>query len=271
MKKSWRNIGSRFPKRWDRWPPSSGREGGIPALHTKQYLETIWIHHFCRTYPPPTGSSMHVVQEDVPTGWHIPSEVVHDDMTKGRDLLTSIGSFFCRCLTSSAWIKPDFRPVLSKSSPWSIFTPLDALCIPPFIIISFPCLGSRHHYDPSILTVIYVLPGVFPTWFHWPLPSSLDPSSPPWGHLLLSSTSPLHWDHPSSSFKSHPQQTHGCLSSSAHLLRITHPGTESFHVIFTFIWQLWKIWMTHVLSTPWNIMQLLKWMHKAHVLTWRGS
>lgn len=41
---------------------------------------------------------MHVVQEDVPTGWHIPLEVVHDDMTKGRDLLTSIGSFFLQCL-----------------------------------------------------------------------------------------------------------------------------------------------------------------------------
>ena len=108
---------------------------------------------------------MRVVQEDVPTGWLIPSEVVHDDVTKGR-ALTSIGSFFRRCLTSSAWIKLGFLPVLSKSSPWSIFAPPDPLCLPPFIIIFFPCLGLRHHYDPTILTAIYVPLGGFPSWFH---------------------------------------------------------------------------------------------------------
>ena len=95
--------------------------------------------------------------------------------------------------------------------------------------------------------------------------TSVDSSSPPWGYLLLSSTSPLHWDHPVLNL------TH---SKHTGVFPVQHTYWESFIQVlrvFTFIWELWKIWMTHVSSMLWNIMQLLKWMHKAHVLIWRGS
>ena len=184
-------------------------------------------------------------------------------MTKGRDLLTSIGSFFLQCL-DQARLSPGPFKVFSMVHLHPTKCSLHPTIYNNFLSLSGLKTSLWPNHSHSHLCTSWRFPHLVPL-------TSVDPSSPPWGHLLLSSTSPLHWAHPPPSFKSHPQQTHGCLSSSAHLLRITHPGTESFHVTFTFIWQLWKIWMTHVSSIPWNIMQLLKWMHKAHVLTWRGS
>lgn len=60
----------------------------------RELLESIWICHFCRIYPPSTRKIMSAVQKDGQQAGITPLEVVHGDVTRDKRLLTPKTSFF---------------------------------------------------------------------------------------------------------------------------------------------------------------------------------